>query len=76
MVEINTKNLLKKEELYPHKKYLALLQQMNIPVMVNSDCHYPQLVNDGRTEAFSLLKEAGFRTTRELINGKWQDVAI
>ncbi len=76
MVEINTKNLLKKEELYPHKKYLALLQQMNIPVMVNSDCHYPQLVNDGRTEAFSLLKEAGFRTTRELINGKWQDVTI
>lgn len=76
MVEVNTKNLIKKQQIFPRKEYLGLLKEMNIPVMVNSDCHYPDLVNDGRTEAFGLLKEIGFKTTRELIKGKWQDVAM
>lgn len=76
MVEVNTKNFRKKQELYPHVQYLTQLQQRNIPVMVNSDCHYPDLVNDGRDEAFVLLKEAGFRTTRELVKGRWEDIAI
>jgi histidinol-phosphatase (PHP family) len=44
--------------------------------MVNSDCHYPDLVNDGREEAFKLLLQAGFKSTRELISGHWEDVAI
>lgn len=76
MVEVNTKNLIKKQQIFPRKEYLGLLKNMNIPVMVNSDCHYPDLVNDGRTEAFQLLKDIGFKTTRELVKGNWQDVAI
>ena len=76
MAEINTKNLKRKQQIYPHAEYLSLLYQLEIPVMVNSDCHYPDLVNDGRTEAFTILKELGFKTTRELIKGKWQDVPI
>lgn len=76
MVEINTKNLEKKQQLFPRKEYLGLLKEMNIPVMVNSDCHYPDLVNDGREKAFKLLKETGFKSTRELVKGEWQDVAI
>ena len=76
MVEVNTKNLIKKQQIFPRKEYLGLLKDMNIPVMVNSDCHYPDLVNDGRSEAFEILKDIGFRTTRELIKGYWQDVAI
>lgn len=76
MVEVNTKNLIKKHQVYPHAGYLHRLSELGIPVMVNSDCHYPDLVNDGRAEAFQLLKEAGFKSTRELIGGKWQDMAI
>lgn len=76
MMEVNTKNLTQKQETYPKMEYLSRIREMNIPVMVNSDCHYPNLVNDGRREAFTLLKEAGFRTTRELIRGEWQDVAL
>jgi len=76
IVEVNTKNLIKKQQIFPRKEYLGLLKDMNIPVMVNSDCHYPDLVNDGRTEAFEILKEIGFKTTRELIKGSWQDIAI
>ena len=76
MVEVNTKNLLKNQETYPHTHYLHRLLELNIPVMVNSDCHYPDLVNDGRSEAFEILKRIGFKTTRELIKGEWQDVTI
>ncbi|MDR3260731.1 MAG: histidinol-phosphatase [Tannerella sp.] len=76
IVEINTKNLLRKKQIYPHVDTLKQLYERRIPVMVNSDCHYPGLVNDGRSETLALLKEAGFRTTRELVNGAWQDVSI
>lgn len=76
MVEINTKNLIKKQQTFPRKEYLGLLKEMNIPVMVNSDCHYPDLVNDGRKEAFNILKELGFKTTRELVKGKWEDIPV
>ena len=54
----------------------GLMVEINTPVMVNSDCHYPDLVNDGREKAFKLLKEIGFKSTRELVKGEWQDVAI
>lgn len=76
MVEVNTKNLLKKGEIYPREASFSWLRELGIPVMVNSDCHYPDLVNDGRAEAFALLKAAGFRSTRELVNGRWEDVGI
>ena len=76
MVEINTKNLVKKNELYPHERFLSQLREKGIPVLVNSDCHYPDLVNDGRAAAFNLLKRHGFTSTRELIAGKWEDVPI
>lgn len=76
MVEINTKNQTRKEQIFPNKQFLSILKEMNIPVMVNSDCHFPDLVNDGRAEAFTFLKEAGFTHTRELINGQWQDISI
>ncbi|WP_080904608.1 histidinol-phosphatase [Parabacteroides sp. Marseille-P3160] len=76
MVEINTKNLTRKRQTFPRAEYLPRLRQRNIPVMVNSDCHYPDLVNDGRKEAFELLLAAGYGSTRELVQGKWQDVPI
>lgn len=76
MVEVNTKNLQKKRELYPHISYLHRLLELQIPILVNSDCHYPDLVNDGREEAFEILRELGFRSTCELINGTWQAVPL
>lgn len=76
MVEINTKNLTRKQHTYPHRMFFPLLKALNIPVMVNSDCHYPDLVNDGRAAGFELLKEYGIHSTRELIKGKWIDVVF
>ena len=63
LIEINTKNFRKKKELYPHVDFLSFLVERHIPVLVNSDCHYPDLVNDGRAEAFQLLREKGLRST-------------
>lgn len=76
IVEINTKNFQKKGQLFPHRNYLQRLRELKIPVLVNSDCHYPDLVNDGRKEAFELLRNAGFNTTCELIKGHWEEIAI
>lgn len=76
MVEINTKILTSKKKTFPHIDCLPLLLKRNIPVMVNSDCHIPDLVNDGRPEALKLLKDIGFRSTRELIDGKWNDIPL
>lgn len=76
MVEVNTKNLVKKGETYPHQQFLGELRSRHIPVMVNSDCHYPDLVNDGRAEGFQLLEQAGFDATMELVGGKWTEIGL
>jgi len=76
IVEINTKNYTRKHQTFPHIEAMQILYKHRIPVMVNSDCHSPDLVNDGREQTLALLKETGFRTTRELVNGVWQDITI
>ena len=76
MVEINTKNMTRKQHTYPHSQFFPLIKELKIPVMVNSDCHFPYLVNDGREAGFKLLKDYGLQSTRELVNGKWTDIPI
>ena len=76
IVEINTKNKTRKGETFPHIDSYKELKKRNIPIMVNSDCHYPDLVNDGRKETIALLKNVGYQSTRELVNGQWKDIGI
>ena len=76
IVEINTKNYIRKHQTFPHIETFQLLHKHRIPVMVNSDCHSPDLVNDGREKTLAILKETGIKTTRELMKGVWQDIAI
>ena len=76
IVEINCKSKTSKGLTFPHISSYKELKKRNIPVIVNSDCHEPHLVNDGRQEAIALLKEAGYGVTRELVSGKWQDIEI
>jgi histidinol-phosphatase (PHP family) len=76
VMEVNTKNFLRKGQTYPSLNSLKLIHKLRIPVMVNSDCHDPALVNDGRDEVLALLREAGFRTTREPAGGTWRDMPI
>lgn len=55
IIEINTKAWLQRNRFYPNLKYFGMLKRFNAPVVVNSDAHYPTLINSGRLEAIKLL---------------------
>jgi histidinol-phosphatase (PHP family) len=74
MVEINTKSLTEKGYTYPNQRFFPLIKELQIPIVVNSDCHYPTNVLDGFLPTFKALKAAGFKTMHQLLAGKWQAV--
>lgn len=76
MMEVNTKAFVTRNFFFPNKEHFSLIRELNIPLMVNSDSHYPEKINEGRTEALSALKEAGIDTVCELIGGKWEQRPI
>ena len=76
MIEINTKAYHSLGALFPHQEHLQRLRELRVPVIVNSDAHYPHAVNDGRPEAINLLKAAGFRHLTCLSKGEWITVDI
>jgi hypothetical protein len=76
MIEINTKAYHKLGVFYPDVPNFSLIKDMHIPVLVNSDSHYPELVNDGRAEALQALKAAGINTVMELVASKWKEMPI
>lgn len=54
-VEINTKAYDRHGRIFPSERYLPLLRELDVPVVVNSDAHYPDLINAGRAYGLSLL---------------------
>ncbi len=52
--EINTKSLFQHHRLFPHERYFQQIKKMGIPVVFNSDAHYPDLINAGRREAMGI----------------------
>ena len=76
ILEINTKSLFKKGFTFPHHQFYPLINEMQIPIMVNSDCHYPMNVIDGFEPTFIALKKAGFKTMQQLKHNKWQTVSF
>lgn len=76
MVEVNTKAYHHLGTFFPNKRYFGLLKELGIPVQVNSDTHFPERINDGRPEALTALKAAGFTHVMELYGGSWTEVPI
>ena len=76
IIEINTKNKMRTGQTFPHIESFKELKKRDIPIMVNSDCHFPDLVNDGREATLTLLKNADYQSTTELVNGKWQKLSF
>jgi histidinol-phosphatase (PHP family) len=74
MLEINTKSMSEKGITYPCRQFYPLINDLQIPIMVNSDCHYPTNVIDGFRSTFKELKSAGFKTMHQLVAGEWQAV--
>ncbi len=56
IVEINTKAWEVHGRMFPNVNYFKRLKQENVPVIINSDAHFPHLINASREQAFQLLK--------------------
>lgn len=55
IVELNTKAMEAFGRMFPNQRYLSRIVQENIPIVINSDAHYPHLINASRNNAFELL---------------------
>lgn len=53
--EINTKAYARTERFFPHQRHFRRLIDAGIPVVVNSDAHYTELIDASRHEAFDML---------------------
>lgn len=76
IVEINTKAFDFLGTFYPNERYFPLLKELGIRVQVNSDAHYPERIDSGRSEALVALKRAGFDTVTEWHGGKWVQMPL
>ena len=75
-VEINTKAYLSKGCFFPRIENWEILKKFNIPIVVNSDAHYPEKINAGRIEALCALAQAGYTNVWQFCKGNWVDVPI
>ena len=76
MVEMNTKKLNNAGLFFPDASWYTFLHELGIPIVVNSDSHYLDKINNGRYEGLRFLKSCGFETVREMHGGEWIDVHI
>ncbi|MFZ4581180.1 MAG: histidinol-phosphatase [Paludibacter sp.] len=72
ILEINTKSLTERGMTFPENNLLQLIHDLQIPITVNSDCHYPSRVIDGFELTYLNLKKVGFKELQQLVDGKWQ----
>jgi histidinol-phosphatase (PHP family) len=74
IVEVNTRGYYRygQMDLYPSQWILEKIAQLDIPVMLNSDCHKPEEITAGFDYAVDKLKAAGIQRLWALIDGKWQ----
>lgn len=75
-VEINTKAYHELGTFFPNERYFSYLKDLGIRVQVNSDAHYPDLINNNRPAALQALWRAGYRAVMELHHGAWCEVPI
>ncbi|MBN1463690.1 MAG: histidinol-phosphatase [Paludibacteraceae bacterium] len=76
IVEINTKSFLGRGITFPNQQYFKKINELKIPVMVNSDCHYPDLLTAGFNEVYVLLKDAGIKSVITRKANKWLEVGL
>lgn len=69
VVEINTKKYQENGHFFPDVCWWPLMRQMGIRVMVNSDAHFPEKINNGRPEALRQLQGVGYSHVVEIHGG-------
>lgn len=76
IVEINTKAFESLGTFYPNERYFPLLKDLGVRVQVNSDSHYPERIDSGRSAALLALKRAGFDKVTEWHGGQWVEMPL
>lgn len=56
ILEINTKALHDRKRFYPNQRWWSKIMNAGLPIVVNSDAHWPEKVNLGRPEALKMLR--------------------
>ena len=75
ILEVNTKGYYRGEvmETYPSRWILEKAWQLRIPVHLASDAHYPEDILGGFEFASQMLRQIGYKSTRILLDGQWQE---
>jgi len=77
IVEINTRGNYKRGlDLYPSPWIIRRMNELNIPICINSDSHRPEEITASYPLAYQTVQALGYRELRVLLENKWQDVAI
>ena len=78
IVEVNTRGLYKKrsDSLFPDDYALQKVQQLGIPILISSDAHHPNEINQLFDYAQKRLIDFGFRELMFFEEGKWLGKAL
>lgn len=76
IVEINTKSFQKNGILFPDLKYLKRISELKIPLVINSDAHYPGDLISGFDFVVNRLRKEGIRDVAVLKQGEWRLTSI
>jgi histidinol-phosphatase (PHP family) len=73
IVEVNTRGMYKKtsDSFFPDHQTLIRVKELNIPVIISSDAHHPDEINNLFDHAVKRLVEFGFQEVMMLENGIW-----
>lgn len=74
ILEVNTKAYARQGITFIGMEHFPIVREMEIPVVVNSDSHFPALINNGREVALARLRFAGIDHIMELHHGEWISV--
>jgi histidinol-phosphatase (PHP family) len=76
IIEVSTRGLYKHDPplLYPDAWVIRQACMRKIPVMLNSDAHHPDDIDQCFEDTALILKESGYKTVRVLKEGSWQDL--
>jgi histidinol-phosphatase (PHP family) len=78
VLEINTGGISRGYVTSPHPSPWVFQEcnKQGIPIMLNSDTHSPKHLTTYFKEAIPLLKEAGYKDQRIILNGEWVNVSL
>lgn len=74
IIEVNTRGVYKKKskETYPGHWVLELIQELKIPIMLNSDAHHPSDITKEFAKTAKTLQQIGFKKLKVFFDDRWQ----